>query len=58
MERIGDIFVLLGALIIVCALGWIWRPLGLLALGMTMIALGYVFAFKAQRAKRAAKDKS
>lgn len=51
MELASDIFILLGALAIIGALAWIWWPLGLLALGLALIALGFVFAAKAGRGK-------
>jgi Flp pilus assembly protein TadB len=55
MEHASDICVLLGALIIIGGLAWIWLPLGLLALGLALIGLGFVFALKARQAKASAK---
>jgi hypothetical protein len=57
MELASDIFVLLGVLVVIGALAWIWWPLGLLALGLSLIALGFLFHAKAARSK-AGKDKS
>lgn len=57
MELASDIFVLLGALLVICALAWIWLPLGLLALGSALLAMGFVCALKVQRGK-SGKDKS
>jgi hypothetical protein len=55
-ELLSDIFAVLGALIIVLALAWIWKPLGLLALGASLLLLGWACAVKA--AKEAAKAAS
>lgn len=60
MELASDIFVLLGVIVVIGALAWIWWPLGVLALGLALIALGFVFHAKAARGKasRAGKDNS
>ena len=54
MELASDIFVIVGALVVIGALTAIWWPLGLLALGAALVALGYVFHVRA-RVKAAAK---
>lgn len=51
MELASDILVLVGALIVIGGLGWIWWPLGIVALGAAMIAMGWIFAVKAVRSK-------
>ena len=43
MELASDIFVIVGALVVIGALAAIWWPLGLLALGAALVALGFVF---------------
>ena len=60
MELASDISILLGVLIVIGGLAWIWWPLGLLALGLALIALGFVFHAKAARGKasKPARDKS
>lgn len=49
MELASDIFVILGALIIIAALSAVWWPLGLLALGLALIVLGFAFHLRAAR---------
>ena len=55
MELASDIFVLLGALLIIGGLWAIWWPLAPLAGGAALIALGYIFHVRARM--RAAKAK-
>lgn len=52
LELASDICVILGALLVIGALWAVWWPLGLVALGLALIALGYAFNNRA-RAKKA-----
>lgn len=54
MEVASDIFVIAGMLVVIAALTAIWWPLGLLASGLALIALGYVFHVRARAAKASA----
>lgn len=57
VEIASDVFVCFGVLVVIVALAVIWEPLGLLAFGVGLIALGFVFFMKA-KAIKAQQDKS
>jgi hypothetical protein len=62
MDTASDLLVVAGFLLLAWALRAMWRPLGLFALGVELVVLGFVFAVKAAKArardaKDAAKDK-
>jgi hypothetical protein len=58
MDAASDVMVVAGCLLLAAALWAIWWPLGLAAIGAELIALGFVFAVKAARARlKEAQDK-
>lgn len=54
MELASDICVIAGVLVVIGALAMIWWPLGPLALGAALVALGYVFHVRASAARKKA----
>jgi len=58
MELASDILVCIGTAIVIFALWMIWHPLGLLAFGLAMVALGFVFHVRALRTKAQGKARA
>lgn len=53
MELTSDILVIAGMLVVIAALAAIWWPLGLLTLGLALIAMGFLFHVRGRAAKAA-----
>ncbi len=49
VEIVSDVLVSIGALTVIAAFALVWWPLGVLGLGLALIALGLVFAKAAKK---------